>query len=158
MKGIDSAKTATQRLKEERLLTKTFLETPCGRLANSKLLHEGKVYVPLFSSAKEATDKTKEMLACVTRLVEGGGGAVDRKRLMRYRRIQGEDRFMVPPKKLGDNFVRPSAVMEDAMMYVLRALDSPGYDQIQVEESSCLISLCNCNVQVSSLSRFTRCE
>lgn len=48
---------------------------------------------------------------------------------------------MIPPSHLGTDFGSISGEMEDTLVYVLWALDNPGYDRILAEKSTCLLSL-----------------
>lgn len=150
MKRIDSTLLGTARHTAAQLLIDTFLATPYGKLARLKLLTDGKAYVPLFLSEQEAKEMTKSMLSSVAQLVEDSGGAVKRAMLMKkYDRIKSQHRFKIPPGDLAGDFVPFATEMEETMMYILRALDSSGYDHILVEKSTCLVSLFKILAQVS---------
>ncbi|CAN0321274.1 unnamed protein product [Ectocarpus sp. 8 AP-2014] len=119
-----------------------FVGTPYGRLARKKLMEGGKAYVPLFASDQEARTKISSMVSAVARLVEDTDGSVKRVMLRRrYTRIKGQDRLMIPLSDLGTDFGSISGEMEDTLVYVLWALDNPGYDRILAEISTCLLSL-----------------
>ncbi|CAM9398494.1 unnamed protein product [Ectocarpus sp. 8 AP-2014] len=119
-----------------------FVGTPYGRLARKKLMGDGKVYVPLFASDQEARTKTSSMVSAVARLVEDTDGSVKSVILRRrYTRSKGQDRLMIPLSDLGTDFGSISDEMEHTLVYVLWALDNPGYDRILAEISFCLLSL-----------------
>ncbi|CAN0259260.1 unnamed protein product [Ectocarpus sp. 6 AP-2014] len=132
---------AARHAAEQRCIAE-FVGTPYGRLARNKLMRDGKVCVPLFASEQEARTKTSSMASALARLVEDTDGSVKSVMLKRrYTRIKGQDRLMIPLSDLGTDFGSVSGDMEETLVYVLWALDNPGYDRILAEISTCLLSL-----------------
>ncbi|CAN0461084.1 unnamed protein product [Ectocarpus sp. 12 AP-2014] len=142
MKNAQRTLRGTARHAAEQRCIAEFVGTPYGVLARNKLMGDGKVCVPLFASEQEARTKTSSMVSAVARLVEDTDGAVKSVMLKRrYTKIKGQDRLVVPLSHLGTDFGTISGEMEDTLVYVLWALDNPGYDRIIAEISTCLLSL-----------------